>query len=115
MKLPNQIPNPLRKLAFLLPEFDDGEGAWFKVDAIAVIESLKGTTMPISNVIILNAAPGGYIPSESRLKVGRFPNEGDSDYADRSHSLALDFIRISGVVDDKTLFVFTFPLWKDAA
>ena len=55
------------------------------------------------------------MPSDSILSVGRFPNEGDSDYAERSHSLALDFIRNSRMVGDKTLFVLTFPLWKAAA
>ena len=115
MKLPNQIPKRLRNLALFLPEFDDGEGAWLKVDAIGVIESIKGTAMPISDVLILYMVPGGYMPSDSILSVGRFPNEGDSDYAERSHSLALDFIRNSRMVGDKTLFVLTFPLWKDAA
>jgi hypothetical protein len=115
VKLPNQIPKRLRRLALFLPEFDDSEGAWFKVDAIAVIESLKGTAVPVSNVVIFNIVPGGYVPSVVVLEVERFHNESDSDYAERSHSLALNFIRASGIVDSKTLYAFTFPLWKDAA
>jgi hypothetical protein len=115
VKLPDRIPKRLRNLALFLPEFDDGEGAWFKADAMAVIESLKGTTVPVSDVVILNMAPWGYAPSDLALSVDRFPNEADADYAGRSPSLALDFIRGSEMVDDKTLFALTFPLWKDAA
>lgn len=115
MKLPDQIPIQLRNLALFLPEFDHGEGAWFKDDAMRVIESLKGTTVPVSGVIMFNMAPWGYSPSDLVLSVNRFPNEADADYAARSRSLALDFIRDCETADDKTLFALTFPLWKDAA
>jgi hypothetical protein len=115
VKLPDQIPKPLRDLVLYLPEFDNGESAWLKTDAMAVIESLQGTTVPVSEVVILNMAPWGYAPSGLVLSVDRFPNEADSDYAGRSRSLALDFIRNSTMVDDKTLVALTFPLWKDAA
>jgi hypothetical protein len=113
--LPDQIPKRLRDLALFLPEFDDNEGAWFKTDAVAVVESLKGTNVSISGVVILNMAPWGYAPSDLVLSVDRFPNEADTNYAGRSCSLALDFIHGSETVDGKTLFVLTFPFWKDAA
>ena len=115
MKLPDQIPKRLRDLELFLPELDDGEGAWFKVDALEVIASLRGTTVSISNISILNTVPGGYAPSDLALSVGRFPNESDSDYAERSRSIALSFVENAEMVDDKTLFALTFPFWKDAA
>jgi hypothetical protein len=115
VKLPDRIPKRLRDQALFFPEFDDGEGAWFKTDAMAVIESLKGTAVPVSDVEILNMAPWGYVSSDPALTVNRFPDEADADYARRSRALALDFIRVSEIVDDRTLFALTFPLWKDAA
>ena len=115
MNLPDQIPKRLRDSAIILPEFDDNEGAWFKTDAIAVIKSLKGTDVSISDVLIHNMALRGYTQSEPVLSVRRFPNENDSDYSVRSLSLALDFIRNFETADEKTLFSLRFPLWKDAA
>lgn len=115
MKLPDQIPKRLRDSAVFLPEFEDNEGAWFKTDAIAVIKSLKGTDVSISDVLIHNMAPWGYKQSEPVLSVHRFPNENDSDYSVRSRSLALNFIRDFETVNEKTLFALRFPLWKDAA
>jgi hypothetical protein len=57
VKLPDQIPKQLRKLALFLPDFEDGEGAWGRMDALAVIKSLKTTTVSISEVVIFNMAP----------------------------------------------------------
>ena len=115
MNLPDQIPKKLCDLALFLTGFDDNEGAWSERDAIAVIESLDGTNVSISEVMIFNLAPWGYTQSGPVLSIHRFPNEVDSDYSARSRSLALDFIRNAETVGDKTLFVLTFPLWKDAA
>lgn len=115
MKLPDEIPKRLRNLAIVLKEFDDGEGAWFKADAVAVIESLKGTTVSISNIMILIEAPDGYMPSGLRLFIERFPNEADTDYAERSHAISLNFIRDSETINDKTLFALKFSLEKKAA
>ena len=115
MKLPEQISEQLCDSALFLQEFDENEGAWIKTDAVAVIASLDGTNVPISDVRILNITPRGYALSDPSLSVHRFPNEADSDYSVRSRSLALDFIQKCEKVDDKTLFVLTFPLWKDAA
>lgn len=115
MKLPDEIPERLGNLALFLPEFDDSEGAWFKADAMAVIESLKGTIVAVSEVVILNMAPGGYMPSGLTISMDRFPNEADSDYAERSRHLALDFIRNSETGNNQSLFVLTFPLWKEVA
>lgn len=115
MNLPDQIPKRLFDSAQFLPEFDDNEAAWIKTDAMAVIKSLDGTNIAVSDVIILNMTPWGYIQSAPALSARRFPNEADSDYSARSRSLALDFIRDSKPADDRTLFAMKFPLWKDAA
>ena len=113
--MPDEIPERLCDSALFLPELEENEGAWVKRDAVAVIESLDGTSVPVSDVKILNTTPRGYVLSDPALSVHRFPNEADSDYSVRSRSLALDFIQKCETVDDKTLFALTFPLWKDAA
>ncbi len=113
--MPDQIPKGLRDSALFLPELEENEGAWIKRDAVAVIASLDGTNVPISDVKILNISLRGYALSDPALSFHRFHNEADSDYSERSRSLALDFIRKHETVDDKTLFALTFPIWKDAA
>ena len=115
MMLPDRIPKRLRDQALFLPEFEGGEGAWFRADAIAVIESLKGSTVPISKVAIFKMAPGKYMPTGMILLMERFPSEADTDYAVRSQSAALDFIQNSEMFQDDTLFALSFPLWKNAA
>jgi len=113
--LPDQIPKQLRDLAQFLPEFEDNEGGWFKGDAIAVLGSLEGTNIAISEAAIFNSAHGGYTQTVPGLSIHRFPNEADADYSVRSRSLALVFIQDYNADDDKTLFALAFPLWKDAA
>ena len=113
--LPERIPRTLRESALFLPEFGDGEGAWTKVDAMAVIESLKGSTVVVSEVVLFERVSWGYAPSESALSTDRLPNEAEADYARRSRERATDFIRSCAVVNDDALFALTFPMWKDAA
>lgn len=115
MTLPERIPKRLRERALYLPEFGDGEGAWSKDDTMAVIESLKGTTVAVSDVVLFNRAPWGYAPSEVALSIDRLPYEADADYAGRSRSEAADFVRSCGLVGDEVLFALTFPMWKGAA
>jgi len=99
----------------LLPEFDDGTGAWSKDDAIAVIASLKSTTVPVAEVVLYEQVPGGHRPSESAWWADRLPNEPDADYAQRSRLGAVEFIRQCEVATEGALFALTFPMWKDAA
>jgi hypothetical protein len=115
VKLPERIPKRLRDTAISFPEFGDGEGAWSRDDAIEVIESLKGTTVAVSEVIIFEAAPWGYAPSEAGLSVDRLTDEGDADYGARSRQAAAHFIRDTEPAMAGRLFALTFPLWKDAA
>src|SRR5437867_13121454 len=114
MNLPERIPKKLRQSALLLPEFSEGEAAWSKDDAIAVLESLKSTTVPVSDVVLYERAPWGYAPSESTWSAERYQNEADTDYAARSRSGAAEFIRRCGYVAGDALFAMTFPMWKDA-
>jgi hypothetical protein len=115
MKLPERIPRPLQESALFLPEFGDGEGAWSGAEAVAVIESLKSSTVAISEVALFERVPWGYAPSESVRSIDRLPNEGDADYATRSRTSAADFIRGCTPASDDALFALTFPMWKDAA
>src|SRR5438093_1396909 len=112
MTLTDAIPRRLRDRALFLPEFGDGEGAWSKNDALAVIESLKGTTVAVSDVVVYDRVPWGYAPSESVLSIDRLPNEADADYAQRSRSAAAGFIRGCATAGDDALFALTLPIWK---
>ena len=102
-------------MALFFPEFGDGEGAWSKDNAVAVIDSLKGTTVAVSDVVVFSRAPWGFAPSDLALSFDGLPNEADADYAGRSRLAAVEFIRVSGPTEGETLFALTFPMWKDAA
>lgn len=115
MKLPERIPKRLREVALFLPEFGDGEGAWSKDDALAVIDSLKSTTVAVSDVVLFVRVSWGYAPFGPSWSSDRLPNEADADYAGRSRAGAGEFIRVCEVVADDALFGLTFPVWKDAA
>jgi len=115
MKLPEQIPKSLREMAVVLPDFEEGEGAWAKDDALAVIDGLKGTTVAISDVVMWTKALWGYAPSDLALSIERLPNEADADYAGRSRAAAGGFIRQSESSEVAPLFALTFPILKDAA
>ena len=115
MNLPERIPKRLRDVALFLPELEDGEGAWSRGDAIEVIDSLRGTTVAVSAVIVFSRTPWGYAPSESTLSIDRIAGEGDADYSGRSRSIAAEFIRGCAGASDESLFALTFPMWKEAA
>jgi len=115
MKLPEWIPKSLRESALFLSELGDGEAAWSRSDALAVIESLKGTLVPISDVVLFEKVPWGYAPTESALSIERFPNEADADFAKRSRESAAEFIQSCTVESEDALFGLTFPMWKNAA
>ena len=115
MQLPEQIPKRLRALAVILPEFDDGVGAWLRDDAVAVIDSLRGTTVPVAEVVLYERVPGGYQPSGAAWWADRRANESDTDYARRSRLGAVGFIQGRESTTQDALFALTFPLWKDAA
>ena len=115
MKLPEQIPKRLRSMALPLAQLDYGEGAWSKSDAMAVIESLKSTTVAVSDVVVFNYAPWGYAPSDVAISIVRLAKEADADYAARSRLIAKEFVQNFEPILDDTLFALTFPLWKNAA
>jgi hypothetical protein len=116
MKLPERIPKPLRDSALILAEFGEGEAAWSGNDAIAAIESLKGSTVFISDVVLLEALPWvGLVESERELSIDRRTGEPDADYAQRSRASAAEFIRGCATASDDAVFKLTFRMWKDAA
>jgi hypothetical protein len=115
MRLPERIPKPLRDSASFLPELTDGEGAWPRSDALTVLESLHGTTIAISDVVLFELLSWGYVPVEPPLALHRLQNEGDADYAQRSRAAAKSFIQECTSASDGALFALTFPMWKDAA
>jgi hypothetical protein len=115
MRLPERIPERLRKKALSLPGFGDGEGAWSASDAVAVLESLKGTTVYVAGVVLFQRVQWGYAESKLALALERLPSEGDMDYALRSRSSAVNFIRRHELDGEEWLVALTFPMWKDAA
>ncbi len=114
MTLPDRIPKRLRKRAIVLPQLAEGEGAWSQEDALAVVGSLEGSLVSVSEVVVFDRAPWGFEPTGEGLSVDRRPNEGDADYASRSRSAAAEFVggHESGY---DVLFALTFPSWKEAA
>ena len=115
MKLPERIPRRLRDAALSLPEMQENEGAWPRERALEVIDSLAGTTVPVSDVVVFSPVPWGYAPADTSLTIDRITYEPDADYALRSRSMAAEFIRSFEGAVEEALFALTFPVWKDAA
>jgi hypothetical protein len=119
MPLPEQIPKHLRQSAVFLPGLIDGQGAWPKDEALRVIDSLKSTTIPVSEVTpYLGTAWGQemhWSASDDARPVHRLHNESDVDYAHRSRGEAAAFIAELEDGGHELLFALTFPMYKDAA
>jgi hypothetical protein len=115
MRLPEQIPKRLRQDACFLPGLVDGEGAWPKDSALAVLESLKATTVAVSDVTPLSPMGEAWIASEIVWSLHRLHNESDIDYARRSRLEAAEFIEDFEGAEGDVLFALTFPMFKDAA
>lgn len=114
MTLPDRIPKRLRERAIVLPQLAEGEGAWSREDALAVLASLEGSLVSVSEVVVFDRAPWGFEPTGEGLSIDRRPNEGDADYASRSRDAAAEFVR-GRESGSEALFALTFPWWKEAA
>jgi hypothetical protein len=114
MTLPAAIPKKLRAIAIELPGLEEGEAAWGPQDALAVIESLRGTAVAIARVLPFGQAPGGYAPASDVWFAERRHGESDPDYAARSQEGAKAFIE-ERPEQTGVLFALSFPMWKDAA
>jgi hypothetical protein len=119
MRLPDEIPPRLRQDAVYLPGFGDGQGAWLREDAIAVIESLEGTTIAVSEVTpfrrVLWGTETHWSVCDTVWSVHRLHSESDVNYARRTRRESAEFIAEFTDEDDEPLFALTFPMWKDAA
>ena len=119
MRLPDEIPRELRQNALLLPGLLDGQGAWSREEALEVIESLEGTTVPVSEVTPFHRVTWGtevhWSMSETVWSVHRQRSESEIDYARRSRREAAAFLGDYEDGTDAPLFALTFPMWKDAA
>ena len=113
--LPERIPRSLRESAVFLPEFGEGEGAWPKYEAEAVLESLKGSIVAVSDVVVFELVPWGYAPSDAAVSIQPLPAEPDADFAKRSRESAAEFIRSCTPASNDALFGLTFPMRKNAA
>ena len=96
---------------------DRAAGNWH--DAIAVVDSLEGTTTAVSEVTPFRRVAWGteihWSASETVWSVHRLRGESEVDYARRSRREAIEFIRECADEDDAQLFALTFPMWKDVA
>ena len=119
MRLPDEIPGELRQNACFPPGLGDGQGAWCREDALAVIGSLEGTTIAVSDVTPYRSIAWGtevhWSVSDTEWSLHRMHNESDINYARRSRREAETFIAEYEDGPDETLFALTFPMWKDAA
>jgi len=120
MRLPDQIPQELRQNACSLPgPWGEEEGAWCRADALTVIGSLEGTTIPVSDVTPYRSIAWGteihWSVCDPVWSVHRMHNESDINYARRSRKEAAAFIAEYEDGSDELLFALTFPTWKDAA
>jgi hypothetical protein len=119
MRLPDEIPRTLRQDALFLPGLGDGQGAWPREDAIAVIQGLEGTTVAVSEVTPYRRVAWGteihWSISDPVWSVHRMHSESDIDYALRSRQEAVEFMGEFEDGDGELLFALTFPMWKDAA
>lgn len=115
--LPEQIPPRLEQQSVALPDLGDGEGAWVRTDALAVIEKLRGSTVAVYAVCLFEAAPvpGGYAPTEVAWKRERKTGEEDEEYARRTQMGAATFICECEPPESPSVFVLTFPVSRDAA
>ena len=112
--LPTQIPEVLRSQAVFLPGAREGAAAWPREEALAVVESLKGTTVPVVEIVLFAPVMRGFMLTGLPWSTERRRNEADADFARRSRAGAAAFIN-GCERDDATLFSLTFPVRKDAA
>lgn len=115
MILPPEIPKRLREAASFLPAMAEGEAAWRRKDALRVIESLKTTTVPISDVTPFSFIGDIWITADPVWSLHRLHNESDIDYARRSRQEAAAFIQAWDGPEGELLFALNFPMFKDAA
>ena len=86
-----------------------------KEDAIAVVTSLRATTVAISEAHVFDPVIWGYAPSNRKWFGERLTTEGDPDYAQRTRQEVLEFISEREIESEDAVFVLTFSMEKDAA
>ena len=115
MSLPKEIPDRLKSLSFRIADLDEGEGAWLRIDELAVLNSLGGTTVAVRAITLYERAPGSYVASDEPWQLEREVGESDVDYARRTREGAIEFITQRDGEAADTLFALSFAVWKEAA
>jgi len=88
---PDEVPEHLLALAVPLDE-DGEEYVWAPAEALALIESLRGTRVAIEGGDVYRREAWGFVPTYESWSCERLPGEGSLDYARRSRDVALTTI-----------------------
>jgi hypothetical protein len=116
MSLPREIPPELLDRALEVPDLARDEGAWTREDALAVVESLGGTTVAIEAVSVCEIAPVVHRPPVPGWAVGRLRGEASADYARRSRAGASRFIASYAPAGfEEVAFILEFSTQDEAA
>ncbi len=62
--LPSEIPEELRECAIEPDEAGENEAAWVPLDALRVIDALRGTRVAIRRAQGYAVSPDGFIPTD---------------------------------------------------
>ncbi len=116
MGLPPEIPGELVGRSIEIPGLGGDEGAWSREDALAVIESLEGTTVVVEAVTVCELAPLVLLPPVPGWALARVRGESSADYARRSRTGAARFIEAYvEPASEVMIFVLQFSMQNAAA
>jgi hypothetical protein len=116
MRLPDAIPSKLRFVAISLKDLGLGEVAWRARDALAVIESLRGTPVAITGADLYRVEAWGIAPLTEGWHCDRLRGEMASQYAERSRGLAAECIADREARSgQEVVYALLFTLQQDAA
>lgn len=115
-EIPEEVPEELRSLAVFVDGPDFSHLAWPREDAMAVIESLKSTTVAISGGDVIRSEAWGFVPAGDYWLCDRIQGEDRFSYARRSHDRALGYIEdYEEGPTANLLFALTFDTQQHAA
>ena len=105
MNAPDEIPESLRLAGITPPGIEGEDLAWNKADALAVVESLRGTRVAITGGDVYSLVSWGCLPTGEAWECDRLHLEDSLAYARRSRDAAMAFIQ-SHAVDREGDFLY---------
>lgn len=88
--LPPEIPPRFEQLALHIPDASHDELGWTKADAVAVIESLRGTKVAVAGGEVFKVNEWSQVRIDD-WRCERKLDESASDFASRSQDVALTY------------------------